>query len=413
MSKFRIPGRQKGDELIAEDPVMNALHVDNNENTKNTEITVTWTEQSKAFMREANRRGITTSFASVTNIMHTQYSEEDNNAEISNSNKRNFSSLGDFILYNEHLMTVKALGEAYSTDINARDVSKSLGLSRSQAKSLLGKFGRNKLTPPAKLPLWCLFLLQFTSLYNILLLIAAFLSLIGYVIPPLDLVDLYIAVLLLMSVTITALVDCRQEAKSDEVMKSFLSTVPEAVAVVREGQLFSVDAEELVLGDVIRLNVGDRVPADCRIIENADLQVDQSILTGESDVVICSLEPSKDDPVEAGNIVFKGCLVLSGSCVALVIRTGDTTLIGCVTQTASSAEKKVKSLRTDVDAVVRSISKVSLLWALVIFIVGVSRGLPFLSTFIRGFIGRSVISYLCSSLAVVTHYFTSPLNIMI
>eukprot|EP01036_Dinobryon_divergens_P008683 gene8683-11618_t len=78
-----------------------------------------------------------------------------------------------------------------------------------------------------------------------------------------------------------------------------MSTIPDPVKVIRDKTLLSVDAADIVQGDLIVLTYGDRIPSDCRIIDNLDLQVDQSILTGESEIMQCSVEARKNDPIEA------------------------------------------------------------------------------------------------------------------
>lgn len=82
------------------------------------------------------------------------------------------------------------------------------------------------------------------------------------------------------------------------------------------------------MGDIVQINIGDKVPADCRVILNRSMKVDQSLITGESEPIDASVVAVDRNPLEAHNLVFNGSLVVGGSCLAVVIRTGDHSLVG-------------------------------------------------------------------------------------
>lgn len=102
--------------------------------------------------------------------------------------------------------------------------------------------------------------------------------------------------------------------------------MPAKCGVIRAGGESKVDAADLVPGDLVRLTLGDRVPADIRIIDTQDLKVECSSLTGESDLVPASVDKKHDIPAEARNIVFMSSLVMNGEGRGIVIRTGG---LGC------------------------------------------------------------------------------------
>lgn len=175
--------------------------------------------------------------------------------------------------YSEHMYPLDALAEKFETNIDVSDASKSQGLSAAAAADLLKEYGPNLLTPPPRVPLWLLFLLQFTNYLMVLLEVTALLCIILYIIQPDILDNLYLGVLLFLVVFITCYETYAQEAKSDELMAQFRALVPQAASVIRDGNLQPLPVSDLVIGDVIRLKSGDKVPADCRVIYNESMKV--------------------------------------------------------------------------------------------------------------------------------------------
>lgn len=175
--------------------------------------------------------------------------------------------------YREHLYPLDVLADKMKTNIDVNEPSKSKGLSTKQAGELLKEYGPNVLTPPPRLPLWVLFLMQFTNLLMVLLEITALLCIILYIINPSTPDNLYLGVLLFIAIFVTCYETFSQEAKSDNLMAQFRALVPQSASVIRDGNLQPLPVSDLVLGDVIRLKAGDKVPADCRIILNESMKV--------------------------------------------------------------------------------------------------------------------------------------------
>lgn len=292
--------------------------------------------------------------------------------------------------YVSHQFSLGRLAEYFNTHIDVDNVSASKGHSKKDALSLLKEHGPNELTPPARVPLWLLFLLQFTNFFMLLLIFAGLLSLIFYFIDPAkDLTNLILGVLLLLVVFFTCYETYSQEAKSDELMEKFRAMVPLAATCIRDGELQQVKAEELVIGDIVCFTAGDKIPADCRIIQTKDMKVDQSMITGESDPVNVSVRSQHHDPLEAKNIVFSGSLVTDGSGMAVVIRTGDQTLIGSMVELTGETGKAQSTLKTDVEHAVFLISTIAAVQAVAAFTTGVIRGINPVTAFVQGFIGTS------------------------
>ena len=175
--------------------------------------------------------------------------------------------------YSEHMYPLEVLAEKFETNINADQANKSKGMTSELAAARLKEMGPNVLTPPPKVPLWVLFLLQFTNLLMILLQVTALLCIILFLIDQSVWDNLYLGVLLYAVVIVTCYETYSQEAKSDSLMEQFRAMVPEKASVVRDGVMKPIDTSELVVGDIIRLKSGDKIPADCRIIFNESMKV--------------------------------------------------------------------------------------------------------------------------------------------
>jgi sodium/potassium-transporting ATPase subunit alpha len=287
--------------------------------------------------------------------------------------------------YSEHMYPLEVLAEKFNTHIDYHDPSKSKGLTTKKVEQLLAELGPNVLTPPPKVPLWLLFLLQFTNLLMVLLMITGLLCIILFLVSYVW-YNLYIGVLLFVVVFITCYETYSQEAKSDSLMEQFRALVPEQASVIRDGNLQPVDATLLVIGDIIRLKAGDKLPADCRVILNESMKVDQSMITGESEPIDVSVAAQDPNALEARNLIFNGSLVVDGSCYAMVVRTGDATLIGTMVELTGDVGKTSSTLKKDIEYFVKVVTVFAIVQAASIFIVGCARGINPLDVFIQGFV---------------------------
>ena len=184
--------------------------------------------------------------------------------DVSTKTVGNVEDNDDRIPYDEHLMSLSELADAYRTHIDLEDARKSGGLKPNHAETLLST-GKNALTPPPRTPGWIIFLMQFTNLFMILLLTAALLSIVIYCLYG-ENSDLYLGVILVIVVLATCYETYHQEEKSEDFLASLKTLMPDITMVVRGGEWQSVNVETLVMGDVVKLRYGDKVPADCRII---------------------------------------------------------------------------------------------------------------------------------------------------
>ncbi|NXR90935.1 AT1A1 ATPase, partial [Hypocryptadius cinnamomeus] len=145
------------------------------------------------------------------------------------------------------------------------------GLTSARAAEILARDGPNALTPPPTTPEWVKFCRQLFGGFSLLLWIGAFLCFLAYGIQSLmeeepNKDNLYLGIVLAAVVIITGCFSYYQEAKSSKIMESFKNLVPQQALVVRNGEKMSINAEGVVVGDLVEVKGGDRIPADLRII---------------------------------------------------------------------------------------------------------------------------------------------------
>ena len=251
--------------------------------------------------------------------------------------------------------------------------SGAVGLSRAEAEARLERFGANVLRVRKATPEIVKFLFQFRNFFAMLLIAGGLLAWLAETLDP-GQGNLYIAYALLGVVLLNAAFTYVQERQSERIMESFRRMLPVIVTVLRDGDTHDVEAEDLVPGDVIFLSEGDRVPADCRLIEAYRLTVDLSSLTGESEPQ--ELDTAKSDPVpiRSRNMLFSGSLVQSGDAKAIVCRTGMETEIGKIV-TLTKATKEVETpIRRELKYFIKIISAIAIFLGVTFFLVSVATG---------------------------------------
>ena len=188
----------------------------------------------------------------------------------------------------EHRVSLELLYRRY-------DTKPDYGVRQSSVKARQEKDGRNELTPPKRTPKIVLFLREMTNTFAMMLWVGMVLCLITYAIDRSQTSNVYLAIVLATINVLTGGFSYYQNAKSTAAMDAMMDLSAEEVTVVRDGQSYSIDSRELVKGDLVRVNLGERVPADIRIIKAVNFKVEQSSLTGETDEV--SKGPDKTSEV--------------------------------------------------------------------------------------------------------------------
>ena len=211
-----------------------------------------------------------------------------------------------------YLKKIEEIERSISTDINK-------GLSSDDSKKRLEKYGKNQLEEESKISIWEIFIRQFKSIVMLLLTAAAIASFsIGEVVE---------GIAVLIVILITAILGLIMEYKAGKSIEELKKSVHEEANVIRDGEIYSIPTSEVVFGDIILLEEGDKIPADGRLVDADDLEVDESMLTGESDPVrkdnkVLNCE-EEIDIADRENMVFMGSALLKGSGKFIVTATGN------------------------------------------------------------------------------------------
>ena len=248
-------------------------------------------------------------------------------------------------------------------------VDASSGLSAATAADLLKKDGPNALPAEKPPPGWKLFVAQYRSYMQIILVGAAIASLL------IGEVTTGLAVLLITA--LNALGGLRQQGKAESAMNALQSMLKTSARVRRDGSEVKVDADQVVVGDVVLLAAGDDVCADGRLIEATSLQIDESALTGESVPASKSVEVVTDEnPVlgDQSNMAFMNTPVTHGSGLMIVTGTGADTAVGTISGMLKSAPNLKTPLTKQLDTLTLWIAAAAGLTIAIMFALGISRG---------------------------------------
>jgi len=250
-------------------------------------------------------------------------------------------------------------GDAYSKPLETvlSDLgTSSQGLANAEATERLIEFGHNELKEKKKITTLGLFIRQFANLFIVLLLASAAISAFLGNIPD--------AVAITIAVTIVAVLGFIQEYKSEKSIEALQKLTPRVVHIIRGGVNQESPARELVPGDIVVLRVGDRISADARLIDVTDLEVDESILTGESKPIRKNVEAiSKKVTISKKlNMIYSGTVVTNGNGKAVVVKTGMQTELGKISEMIQGVEEKHTPLQIKLDDFGKQLS----LWALFI-----------------------------------------------
>lgn len=282
----------------------------------------------------------------------------------------------------EHTLQLSELADVLGTEINLEAPDKSLGLDAAAAAERLLAHGKNALNPPKQLHPALKFLLHFVNFFMVLLEVAGVLCFVAYALDSTQPINLYLGIVLWAIVTLTCIVSYLQERKSSSIMGSFRNLLPMFCTVVRRGRDTKVHVEDLVVGDIVHVHAGDKVPADIRIIKSVGFKVDNSSLTGESEPQLCTTECTDSNPLESHNLAFYGTLAMDGSAYGVVIKTGPRTLIGKIADLASSTKATQTTLHKEITRFVRFIAVLGVVMGIVFFSIGLSKGVPLVANMI-------------------------------
>lgn len=243
------------------------------------------------------------------------------------------------------------------------------GISHDESARRRAEFGQNVIQDAKRRSTWRILLSQFTDLLVVVLIAAAVIA--GFLGEPED------TIAIVAIIVLNAALGFSQEYRAEKAIAALKALAAPQAQVRRNGTVVLLPAFELVPGDIVLLEAGNIVPADLRIIESFELRVDESMLTGESQVVGKESEPIASErlPVaDQKNMAFKGTIVSAGRATGLVVRTGMSTELGRIA-TLLKEEVEVRTpLQNRLAKFAKGLALIVIALCAVIFLVGLARG---------------------------------------
>jgi potassium/sodium efflux P-type ATPase len=261
------------------------------------------------------------------------------------------------------------------------------GLSSEEAEKRLKKYGENKIETKKKTPWWMHFIKEFTDLMVIILIIAVIIA--GFAGEWKD------ATVILFIVFLNAIIGFIQKYKAEKAIEALKKMVAPHARVVRNGKEQQIDAKELVPGDIIILQEGDRVTADARLIEESELETQEAPLTGESMPVNKTVgdddEEDEDEKEMKGenseksnrHFVYMGTDVVHGSGRAVVVNTGMDTKFGQIADLTTTTKKDKSPLQKELHRIGVFVGKITFVISAILIAIGYFiQNEPFVETFL-------------------------------
>lgn len=165
-------------------------------------------------------------------------------------------------------------------------------------------------------------------------------------------------------------------------MAGFKNFIPKEALVLRDGAWGKKEAKYLVPGDIIKLNGGDNIPADCILITANEMKVNNASLTGESEDILREVDTKHSNIFESPNVGFFGTMCTGGTGTGMVFKTGDSTVIGRIAGLASSADTQQTTLAKDIEKFIQFIAVVAIFLGVLFFFIGIGIGYPIINNII-------------------------------
>ena len=246
------------------------------------------------------------------------------------------------------------------------------GLTEEQVRKKQEKEGKNKLEDKKKESILIKFIKQFNDFMIIILIIASIISaIVSKMQGENDYIDSFIIIAI---VILNAIIGVIQEAKAEKSIEALKQLTPQKCKTIREGNMKEINAEELVKGDIILLEAGNYVPADCRLLETYNLKIEESSLTGENlpsekDAnYICNKEEQLGD---MKNMAFMASTVVNGHAKAVVTETGMRTTVGKIANMMIENEAPETPIQKKLEQVGKILGIACLAICILIFLIGI------------------------------------------
>ena len=255
------------------------------------------------------------------------------------------------------------------------------GLSSSEARKRQEENGFNELKQAKKKSLFIKFLEQFKDFMIIVLIIAAIVSGVVGVAQGEGITD---TIIILIVVIANAIIGVAQEAKAEKSLEALQKLSGHEAKVIRDGNIQTIPARELVEGDIVVLDTGDYIPADLRVFEAVNLKVQEASLTGESVPVEKQASEINEEELPIGdraNMLFSSSLVTYGRGKGIVVETGMKTEVGKIAEMLTETEEQETPLQKKLNRLGKTLGIVSLVICIIIFIIGMIQGREIISMF--------------------------------
>lgn len=269
---------------------------------------------------------------------------------------------------NYYQMTVKECYEELDTSEK--------GLSKDEAESRLQKYGKNQITGQVQVPKWLMFLSQFKELLVIVLIVAGVLSVFLGVFKN-DPGSLKSAAAMFIIVFINAIIGFIQKYKAEQIIDKLKSLIKSPAKVRQAGEMKEIDQEELVPGDIIKVEEGDKIPADIRVIESFNLKTNDFSLTGESMPQEKQSNAIKEKVTLADrdNMAYVGTTVATGNALGIVVATGMDTEMGKIADMTQETGDIKSPLQKELDILARNLTAIVVVISTALFFVAQWQGL--------------------------------------
>jgi sodium/potassium-transporting ATPase subunit alpha len=260
--------------------------------------------------------------------------------------------------------------------------STAAGLTCAEAKRRLHEYGRNKVEKVARRPLWLRLIKEFTTFFSLILWVAAGLAFFAeWSDPGQDMAKVGYAIVTV--ILVSGLFSFWQEYRVEQTRAALRKLLPQQAKVLRNGKVIRVPAEQLVPGDIVHLEQGDKIPADCRMIEAFSVRVNNAAVTGESLPKLREAAASEvDDLIDSKNVMLAGTAMVSGQAKAVVFATGMHTEFGKIAHLTQTAVEEVSPLRKEIAHLSRLTAILAVLIGLLFFSLGWIIGIPLWKAFI-------------------------------
>ncbi|MGA7488609.1 MAG: cation-translocating P-type ATPase [Xanthobacteraceae bacterium] len=257
--------------------------------------------------------------------------------------------------------------------IAALDSDAAHGLRDPEAEQRLKQYGANRLKSAPETPWWARLIEQFQNFLVIILLVATVISMVEWLLQdPRETALPYEAIVILLIVVLNALLGFFQEARAERSVRALMALAAPESTVIRDGKRRRIAADQVVPGDLVLIEAGDRIPADARLIESANLHTDEAALTGES-MPVAKETHAIDGDVGIGdrrNMLYSSTVATYGRGRAIVVATGMATEVGRIAGLLEAAEKEPTPLQQELDRTGKRLSIIMLAICAVVFATG-------------------------------------------